>query len=193
MFGPLLTPPAQKPRFIAHYEGNEEKVIPEIISLLESGLNGCLVSNAGTPLISDPGFRLVKGCLAAQIHLIPIPGPCAVTAALSVAGLSPDRYLFVGFLPKKTAKRERVFKGIDQLASQLGFTGVFYESPFRLNKLLNQLVSRWPLAHGVVAREMTKLHEEIGRGSLEELVDLFKDRTVKGELVVLVRFEEKKS
>lgn len=164
--------------------------IEKIMKWLEEGKNLALVSDAGTPGISDPGARLVKAAREAGFPVVPIPGPSALTAALSVSGLSGDNFLFLGFLPHKKG-RETLFKEI--AASKR--TVVFYESPHRIIKTLEAL-SRYLARRGgpsegrkvVIARELTKIHEEVVRGSAQEILVYFKNNPdhVRGEFVVII-------
>lgn len=147
-----------------------------------------LVSNAGTPAVSDPGYRLIEGALDSHLKIVPVPGVCAATAALSVAGLPTDSFVFLGFLAKKKAKRIRQ---LSELASE-SRTLIFYESPKRILTLLNETIDVMGNRRGVLAREMTKLHEEYIRGRLSEIADQLKDRSViKGECTLLVAGHDK--
>ena len=186
VFENLVTKPEFRPRLISFYEGNEAQKEAMIIDLLSAGQNGCLVSQAGTPLISDPGYKLVRRCLEEKIWVTPLPGPCAATAAISVSGLSADRFMFLGFLPKKQSKRNRLLEAVSQMSAKLSCTLVIYESPYRLKKTLVELMRWWPEAEGVVSREMTKLHEELIRGKLDKLASHF-EKPPKGEIVILAR------
>ena len=141
-----------------------------------------MISDAGTPGISDPGERLVKECVAQNIPITAIPGPCAAVQALSCSGLSTDRFQFYGFLPKKEGELN---KAIVDLLNYSGTT-ICYESPHRLEAALKQLCDLAPKRPVVVARELTKKFEEIVRGTAEELYQSFKDKTIKGEIVLLI-------
>jgi 16S rRNA (cytidine1402-2'-O)-methyltransferase len=141
-----------------------------------------LVSDAGTPLISDPGYRLVREARAAGIMVTSIPGPCAATSALAMAGLPSDRFLFAGFLPVKDKAR------IDMLAELAGVTAtlVFYETAPRLERSLRAIAELWPEREVAVARELTKLHEECRSGTAAALVDHYAAHPPKGEIVLLI-------
>ena len=168
---------------ISYHEHNEAERTPTLVAKLIAGQSIALVSNAGTPTVSDPGYRLIEAALDNHLSIIPIPGVCAATTALSVAGLPTDSFIFVGFLAKKKAKRLRQ---LNELASQTR-TLIFYESPKRILTLLNETCDVMGDRRGVVAREMTKLHEEFMRGRLSEIAAQLADRNdIKGEFTLLV-------
>ena len=173
---------------ISCHEHNEADRTPALLAKLQKGVSIALVSNAGTPTVSDPGYRLIEGALDSHLKIVPVPGVCAATAALSVAGLPTDSFVFLGFLAKKKAKRIRQ---LSELASE-SRTLIFYESPKRILTLLNETIDVMGNRRGVLAREMTKLHEEYIRGRLSEIVDQLKDRSViKGECTLLVAGHDK--
>lgn len=174
---------AIKNNLISYHEHNEAERTPTLITKLQKGVSIALVSNAGTPTVSDPGYRLIEAAIKNHLNVIPIPGVCAATAALSVAGLPTDSFIFVGFLAKKKAKRLRQ---LNELASEPR-TLIFYESPRRILTLLNETIDVMGNRRGVLAREMTKLHEEFIRGRLSEIADQLEDRNdIKGECTLLV-------
>ena len=179
----FLTLHAIKNHLISYHEHNEAERTPALIAKLQKGVSIALVSNAGTPTVSDPGYRLIEATLDNHLSVIPIPGVCAATTALSVAGLPTDSFIFVGFLAKKKAKRVRQLK---ELASEPR-TLIFYESPRRILTLLNETIEVMGDRRGVLAREMTKLHEEFIRGRLSEITEALEDRNnIKGECTLLV-------
>lgn len=166
----------------SHHLFNEHRTVEMIVNRLQGGENIALVSDAGTPGISDPGFLLVRECVRNDIEVIVLPGATAFVPALVASGLPCDRFRFEGFLPHKKGRATR----LSELA-EVGETMVFYESPFRLVKTLEQLaVAMGGSRPACVARELTKLHEEIKRGTLEELAAYFGSKTVKGEIVLVV-------
>jgi 16S rRNA (cytidine1402-2'-O)-methyltransferase len=174
-----------KKRFIQFAEYNEGSILPKIISELKK-TDAILVSDAGTPGISDPGFRIVRAAIAEGIDVSPIPGPSAAISALSVSGLPTDKFIFFGFLPKTEIK---LIKLLEE-AKDIGATAVFYESPQRILKTLDYIVRHFPEAKMVIAREMTKLHEEFTRGSAEEVKKIFSTKTsIKGEITVVISFK----
>src|SRR3989338_3488918 len=188
--------PAHSSRLLQHYqipkkkiiqfaEHNEHKALPNIISQLSTA-NVALITDAGTPGISDPGFRLVRACVEAGIKVVPIPGPSAVIAALSAAGLPTDRFLFVGFLPRK---ENSLIKTV-RLAKETASTLIGYDSPFRIAKTVELIAKNFPEAKVVVARELTKVYEEFIRGTAEQVsTDLKSKRTIKGEIAILISFK----
>lgn len=170
---------------LALHEHNETAMIQRIIGWLGAGESLALISDAGTPLISDPGFKLVRAVRAAGFRVSPIPGPSAVIAALSVAGLPTDRFVFEGFLPSRaTARRSRL-----QALAGDPRTVIFYESSHRIRDSLNDMLTLFGATRqAVIARELTKLYEEVADGSLADLVDWLAadDNHCKGEFVVMV-------
>ena len=167
----------------SYFEHNEGRRIPELVTRLRSGESIALVTDAGTPAISDPGYRLVRSAIDAGIHVTAVPGPSAVIAALAVAGLPTDRFAFEGFLPQKTGERERV---LAQLATEER-TLVIYEAARRLTRLLSELIDAFgPDRHLAIVREATKTHEEILRGSLAEMAENFANREALGEVTLVI-------
>jgi 16S rRNA (cytidine1402-2'-O)-methyltransferase len=175
---------------ISFHEHNERERTPDLINRLKAGSSVALVSNAGTPSVSDPGYRLVKETIDSDIRVVPIPGVSAAITALCVAGMPTDSFVFVGFLAKKKARR---LNQLNDLAGEHR-TIVFYESPRRISTFLEEIIDIMGDRHGVLAREMTKLHEEFIRGSLSEILSSLNARpAIKGECTLLVaRCEENK-
>jgi 16S rRNA (cytidine1402-2'-O)-methyltransferase len=172
-----------KQKLISYHEHNEQRRASDLLSRLEHGKDIALVSDAGTPGISDPGYRLVTAAAGAGIQVVPIPGVSAVTTALSAAGMPTDAFVFAGFAPKKKGRR---LKLLNQLAAS-PFTNVFYESPQRIIGLLKDIRDTMGDRPCVVAREMTKLHEEFLRGRISQILEVLADRNqVKGECTVLI-------
>ena len=170
-------------RFISYHEHNETERTPKLIRKLKHGVNIALVSNAGTPSMSDPGYRLILAATTNAVDVIPVPGVSAATAALSVAGLPTDSFIFIGFLSKKSGKR---LKLLNELANEPR-TLVFYESPKRILAFIEEILAAMGNRAGVLAREMTKLHEEFLRGSLSEIFESLRERPeIKGECTLLV-------
>ena len=171
-------------RVIAYHEHNEEKRVPELLEHLASGASIALVSDAGTPLISDPGLRLVRAAHAQGFAVSSIPGPSAVMAALSVAGLATDRFVFEGFLPRRSAARSEHLRSL----SAEPRTMVFFEAVHRLAETLQALVVQFGEERpAVVARELTKVHEQVASGTLGELAArLGHDIPLLGEFVLIV-------
>jgi len=172
-----------KKPMISYHEHNEDERTPQLIHRLTQGESVALVSNAGTPSVSDPGYRLIEAAVAQNIRVVPIPGVSAAISALSASGLPTDRFVFVGFLPKKPGKRK---KELSDLATEKG-TLVFYESPRRIVDLIKALIPLFGDRFSVLSREMTKPHEEFIRGQLSDIMyDLNKRPVIKGECTLLV-------
>ena len=168
-------------KMMSYHEHSNEKETKRIISLLLDGKNLALISDAGTPTISDPGYGLIRDCIKKEIKIIPIPGASAITTAMSVSGLPSDSFTFFGFLPQKKGR----IKKIKELL-KVDNTIILFESPFRLEKTLNQLKEYLGNRSVVVGRELTKLYEEIIRGNLEDVIEYFSKSKVKGEIVIMI-------
>ena len=176
----------QTPMISAH-EHNEAARADHVVSWLQAGEDLALVSDAGTPLLSDPGARLVQAVLDAGFDVVPIPGPSALLAALVASGIEAEPFTFFGFLPRSgKARKER----LDQLEA-LRHTAILYEAPGRVERLLKDLLeSCGSERRAVVARELTKIYETFVRGTLQELVSYYQDQPVKGEVVVVLAGEQ---
>src|ERR687895_924561 len=176
--GRLLAHYEIKKHLIAYHEHNEERLAPELAERAKAE-RIALVTDAGTPLVSDPGYRLVRACIEAGVEIDALPGPSALTTALVVSGLPADTVVFTGFPPRKGRDRTELL----ELVATEPSTFVLFESPHRLGKTLRDLPSGTPVA---VCRELTKLHEEVFRGTAEEAARRFSEGT-KGEIVLVVR------
>jgi 16S rRNA (cytidine1402-2'-O)-methyltransferase len=173
----------------SYHEHNEAKETPRLVARLQRGDSIALISDAGTPLISDPGSRLVDAAVAAQLPVVPIPGPSAVMAALVGSGMSLERFTFFGFLPRKGKERSETIADI--VASRV--TSVLFESPNRVGATLDALVEAGAGERAaVVARELTKQFEEFKRGSVAELSTVYRDVDPKGEVVLVIAGAEKR-
>jgi 16S rRNA (cytidine1402-2'-O)-methyltransferase len=168
---------------VSYHEHNARRKVETMLEKLRSGLDIALISDAGTPGIADPGYRLVQACHAAGLQVIAIPGPSALVAALSVAGVPTDRFTFEGFLPARAgARREFLRKNVTA-----DHTLVFYEAPHRLTVTLGEMQEVFGAERKlVVARELTKLHEEVFRGTVAEALLHFAREKVRGELVLIL-------
>jgi 16S rRNA (cytidine1402-2'-O)-methyltransferase len=170
-------------KMISYHEHNEVDRAPELFARLQSGENGALVSDAGTPLLSDPGFRIVRGLMVAGIRVEPVPGASALLAALVGSGLPTDQFHFGGFLPPKQGQRMRVLEALADEAATL----VFYEAPHRILETLGDIAAVMGQRDVAVARELTKLHEEVLRGTAAEILAVLGARdSIRGEFVVLI-------
>ena len=167
---------------ISYHEHNEAARSVELVTRLEQGAQIVLVSDAGMPLISDPGYRLVSLCVERQIPVIPVPGPSAVIAALAVSGLPTNEFLFVGFLPSRSVARRKALQGL----AKENRTIVLYEAPHRLVETLSDALERLGRRPTVIAREITKVHEEFLRGDLAELLVRVQQQPVRGEITILI-------
>ncbi len=169
-------------KLTSHHKFNEHKSLPGLISVMKSGSVAALITDAGTPGISDPGFLLVRACIENGIEVECLPGATALIPALAVSGLPADRFVFEGFLPQKKGRQKRV----NALAGE-SRTVIFYESPFRLVKLLEQLSGALGQERrACVCRELSKFYEEVKRGTLAELLKYYSEHPPKGEIVVVV-------
>ncbi len=173
----------------SYFEGNEFKKKEFILSKLKQGHRVALVSDAGTPGISDPGFRLIQTAIENQIPIIPIPGPSAVIAALSVSGLPTDAFLFKGFLPHKSKKKRDLLTQLEDVRETL----IFYESPHRLSETLNDIFDILGDREMVLTRELTKVYEEVIRGKVSEIQTQIGERKLKGEITLVISGKTRKA
>ncbi|WP_456402498.1 16S rRNA (cytidine(1402)-2'-O)-methyltransferase [Persephonella sp.] len=176
-------------KLIPYHEHNELKMSDKIVKILKEGKDVALVSDAGTPCVSDPGYRLVKSVWDNDLSVVPIPGPFAGVTVLSASGLPSDRFLFVGFLSSKKGKKE---KEIEELISY-GITFIIYETHRRLLDTLNIIKTLNPMSKVVVGKEITKIHEKIIRGEIGEVIKYLEDNPeiIRGEFVIICKPEIK--
>jgi 16S rRNA (cytidine1402-2'-O)-methyltransferase len=168
---------------VAYHEHNAQVALPRLLRALAEGLSVAYASEAGTPLVSDPGFELVRGAIAEGFPVLAAPGASAVLCALTVSGLPSDRFFFAGFPPATSSARKRLFEELRTVPATL----IFYESPKRINQMLEDLSQVMGEGrYAAVCRELTKRFEEVSRGTLADLARDFSGRAVKGEIVVLV-------
>jgi 16S rRNA (cytidine1402-2'-O)-methyltransferase len=173
----------------SHHKFNEHRSLESLIGRIRSGTSMALITDAGTPGISDPGFLLVRECIAQGVRVEALPGPTAFIPALVSSGLPCDRFVFEGFLPPKKGRLTR----LNELSLEKR-TIILYESPHRLVRTLHQLAEHFgPERRASISRELTKLHEETRRGTLEDLLAYFSDGPVKGELVLVIEGAGRKS
>lgn len=178
----LLNKYGLRKRLISYYHPKEASRVPQIINFLRQGKKVALVSDSGTPGISDPGYRLIQAAIAEQVRVVPLPGPSALTASLSAAGLPVNRVLFLGF---PTIKKERLRKLLTSLSGEEA-TIVFYLPSRRLLDFLELVAQVLGKRRVVIARELTKVHEEFIRGEVEEVIKTVKEKPVKGEITLLI-------
>jgi 16S rRNA (cytidine1402-2'-O)-methyltransferase len=170
----------------SNHAHNEHKVLQELVELIGSGRSVALVSDAGTPGISDPGFLLVRECLKNNLPVETLPGPTAFVPALVNSGLPCDTFVFVGFLPQKKGRQTKL-KSLEEESR----TMIFYESPYRLIKALEEFKEHFGAERFVsVSRELTKLHEENFRGTIDEVLKHFNSKQIKGEIVIVLAGKE---
>lgn len=175
----------KRPMLLSYYEQIEQQRIPEIIAYLTDGHDVALISDAGTPLISDPGFKLVRECLAQNIKVESVPGASSVLTALTSSGLPTDKFTFVGYPPHKSGHRITFFENIKKAQESLNTTVILFEAPHKLKKTLEEVQSIFGDIEIVLTRELTKVHEEIKQGKISDLSNYYKKATPKGEFVLL--------
>jgi 16S rRNA (cytidine1402-2'-O)-methyltransferase len=179
----LLSHLGASPRLLSYHAHSEEPRLETLLEILHDGRDVALVSDAGTPVVSDPGTDLVAAARASGVTVVPIPGPSAVATALSAAGLKGDRYLFLGFIPRKGSERARLLAR----AAAEEWSVVFFEAPPRLADLLEDLARAvGGSRRAVVARELTKLHEEFRAGTLAELAGYYSEHPPRGEITIVL-------
>lgn len=181
------------PLLISYFEQNEQFRIPKILNLLQNDKDIVVISDAGTPTISDPGFRLVRECIAQGITISSIPGPSSVITALSVSGLPTDKFTFLGYLPIKPGKRLHFLEELKQQQNDtknLSATIIFFEAPHRIQKTLHDLQTVFGDIQVVICRELTKVHEEIRREPVSCSLAHFEKNEPRGEFVVLFNLKE---
>lgn len=179
------------PRLISYYEENELQRIPQIILELKKGTDIALVTNSGTPTVSDPGFKLVRECWREGIKVVSIPGPSSPVAALACSGLPTDKFTFLGFLPNKQGQRTRLFENVRKSLESISSTVVFFESPFRLIKSLEDLKTVFGDIEIVICRELTKIYEETTQGKVSSFMEKYSNQQPKGEFVVMFNVANK--
>jgi 16S rRNA (cytidine1402-2'-O)-methyltransferase len=167
----------------SYHEHNERGKARELVEQLRQGRSIALLSDAGTPMISDPGYRLVVEAIRAGVQVIPLPGPSAVTAALSAAGLPTDRFGFEGFLPAKKSERRSALEALKKDTKTL----IFYEAPHRLKETLADMAEIFGDREVAIGREISKVHEEFLRGALREILATVEQQTVRGEITLVVQ------
>ncbi|MBI2028585.1 MAG: 16S rRNA (cytidine(1402)-2'-O)-methyltransferase [Candidatus Levybacteria bacterium] len=184
---PMAHPESEnnKPTLLSYFEQNELKRIPQILNALHNGIDVALVSDAGTPTISDPGFKLVRECVKEGIKVESIPGPSSTITALVVSGLPTDKFLFLGFLPQKPGHRKKLLRNVLDSQKFVKSTVILFESPHKLITTLSEIKEIFGDIDIVIARELTKIHEEIRREKISKSIGHFQKTNPKGEFVIL--------
>ncbi len=177
-------------RLISYYEQNELQRIPEIVTALKNGLDIALISDAGTPAISDPGFKLIRECIREGINVESIPGASSVISALVSSGLPTDKFLFVGYPPRKPGHRAKFWQNITLMIRIIRVTVIVFEAPHKLVKTLQEMREVFGDIEIVIARELTKIHEEVRRERISDSLEHFKKKELRGEFVVLINAGE---
>ncbi len=173
-------------RMLSFYEQNELQRIPEVITALKNGLNLALVSDAGTPLISDPGFKLVRECIKRKINVISVPGVSAVISSLILSGFPTDKFLFLGYPPRKEGNRRKYFLQAKDSQKSIMSTMIFFEAPHKIRRTLGEIRDIFGNIPIVLCRELTKIHEEIRHELIAEAIEHFEKHEPKGEFVILI-------
>lgn len=168
----------------------EASRVKSIIEKLKTGKNLALVSDAGTPLIADPGIRLIKACIQEKIRLTVIPGPSALTTAAVISGLPTDMILFLGYLPKQDGKRKKLLEKVKRVTNTINATVIIYEAPHRLLRTLTTISQVFGDIDIVIAKELTKIHEEVKRDKLSTLLDEFSNQKPKGEFTIAFNLQK---
>lgn len=181
--GILLSHYEIKKPLITLNDFNEPKLIPSIIERLQSGQNLALVSDAGTPLVSDPGYKLVRSCIEQNVPVDSLPGPSAAITALTLSGLAPDKFFFVGYLPEKPGKRQNMLKDLKEINEKIKNTFIVYVAPHKLSKTLEDMKEVYGDINVVLAHELTKMHQSVDNKKISEFLTSLKNP--KGEYVLL--------
>ena len=169
-------------KFISYHKDNEHRIVDMLINEIQIYTFPVLLSEAGMPAISDPGYLLIRNCIKAGLEIEVIPGASAVLVALVGSGLPCDKFHFEGFLPTKSGRKQRL-----EFIKNYPFTSVIYESPYRINKTLQEMLEFFSPDHPIaIGRELTKMHEEFIRGQLSEIIEQTKDKKWKGEIVLVI-------
>jgi len=177
--GILLKAYSVKTKMMSYNDHNKTRRVPYLIGLIKEGTKIALVSDSGTPGISDPGYNLINAAIDNNIDVVPLPGPSAFISALVASGMPTDKFTFHGFLPKKDKKKK-------ELIISASGTAIFYESPHRIHKTLEQLNNWCPESRICIARELTKVFEQFIRGTPQEVIEVLEDKKIKGEIVLIM-------
>ena len=171
---------------ISFHSYSSEKKVERFIEEMSKGKEIALVTDAGTPGISDPGYRLIKACIDNNIHVEVMPGPTSFIPALLLSGFPPAHFIFYGFLPRKKGKRKKILQSF----TNTPWPVIFFESPFRVKQFLDELMESVGDVDVAVVRELTKIYEEVLRGKVSDVLSRLKDRTIKGEIIIVVSYKK---
>ncbi|MCH7879853.1 MAG: 16S rRNA (cytidine(1402)-2'-O)-methyltransferase [candidate division Zixibacteria bacterium] len=185
--GRLLSHLAIHARLISYHDYNERRQSASLLAFLKSGKDVAVVTDAGSPGISDPAYRIICAAIEASIRIVPLPGPTSIIPALTASGLPLDRFFFEGFAPKTAASRQKRFKELEPFRHTL----VFLESPQRVLSTLRDAAAILGGRRACIARELSKLHEEFIRGTLPELIEALDGKKIRGEIVLIIAGKEK--
>ena len=174
-----------RPKLLSFFEGNEDKRIPQIVNFILNGKDVALVSSAGTPAISDPGFKLVRECHRQGIVVSVVPGPSAAISALVVSGFPTDKFIFLGYLPKKENKKLKALENVKKAKELLSFSTIVFASPYRIKKDMAAIQKTFGNIEIAVVQELTKKFENIEKLNIARAIDDYRDRKVKGEFVLI--------
>lgn len=180
--GRLLAHLGLKKKLISYYDFNEEKRLPQLLRILREGDDISVITDAGSPGLSDPAFRIIRAAIENDITVVPLPGPNALIPALTGSGLPLDRFFFEGFLPTRSGARKNRLERLKGLEHTL----IFYESPYRIEKSVADILEVLGDRSACLAREISKLHEEFIRGKLSEILNIISGRKIKGEIVLII-------
>lgn len=176
----------KKPMIVLN-DFNEVRVFPKIIEQLRAGQNLALVSDAGTPLVSDPGYKLVRECLAKGIEVDSLPGPSSVITALTLSGLPPDKFLFLGYLPEKPGHRQKIYTQISDISKKCALTFIIFIAPHKLIKVLTEMQEIFEDVEICLAKELSKVHQQVETKTISNWLEQFNSKAPKGEYVLLFR------
>ncbi len=183
--GILLNHFAIKKPLIILNDFNESKNYPQIIEKLKNGQNLALVSDAGTPLISDPGYKLIRECLSQNIQIDSLPGPVAAITALTLSGLPPNKFFFLGYLPEKSGHRKKLLNSLTAIHDSINVTFIIYIAPHKLLRTLNDLMEILGDKEIVLAKELTKIYQKVSKKNISEFLNEFQKSKPKGEYILL--------
>jgi len=178
----------QKPLLVLN-DYNESKLYPQLIDRLKNGENMALTSDAGTPLVSDPGYKLVREAIKADVKVDSLPGPSAAITALTLSGLPPDKFFFIGFFPEKPGQRQNLYQQLHQISQIQPVTFIAYQAPFKIAKVLAEMAELYPGMNITMAKELTKIHQQVKTLPVERWITDFKKTNPRGEWVMMFRFD----